>query len=171
MSITNRIIRVLKLDVSVFEEIERDPGANRQAALVVAGVALIAGLGSALGAAISPANAVASFLLTAVWTFASWFVWAAIAYWVGAGLFRGVASYAEVLRVTGFAFAPLVLAVIPFVGGLLGAIWTLIALFLAVRQGLDLQDMQAFITVVLGFIVYVIGNILVNGLFDLLLSL
>ena len=78
-------------------------------------------------------------------------------YFVGTSLFDGVADMGEMLRVIGFAYAPQMLCIIPCIGGLVGAIWSLIAGFVAVRQGLDLDNTKAFLTIVIGFVVYLVG--------------
>jgi hypothetical protein len=62
----------------------------------------------------------------------------------------------EMLRVIGFSFAPQVISIIPFIGPCIGLIWTLLAGFVAVRQGLDLTTGKAIATILIGFIVYVI---------------
>jgi hypothetical protein len=159
-----RVIGVFKLDVNVFEEIEHDQGATGQAAIIVAIAALLAALGSGIGASFSDGNFFLSFISTLIWTFVGWIVWSAVTYFVGTSLFGGVADMGEMLRVIGFAYAPQMLSVIPCIGWLVGAIWSLIAGFIAVRQGLDLDNTKAFFTVVVGFVVYIVGAVIL-GLF------
>ena len=159
-----RVIGVFKLDVNVFEEIEHDQGATGQAAIVVAIAALLAALGSGIGSSFSDGNFFLSFISTLIWTFIGWVVWSAVTYFVGTSLFGGVADMGEMLRVIGFAYAPQILSIIPCIGGLVGAIWSLIAGFVAVRQGLDLDNTKAFLTIVIGFVVYIVGAVIV-GLF------
>jgi hypothetical protein len=61
------------------------------------------------------------------------------------------------LRVIGFASAPLMLGIIPYFGGLIGALWAVTASFVAIRQGLDIDNIKAGATVIIGFVLYVIG--------------
>jgi hypothetical protein len=68
----------------------------------------------------------------------------------------------EMLRVLGYAQAPQLLAIIPCIGGLVGAIWALIAGFIAIRQGLDLDNTKAFLTALIGFGVVIVGYIIIN---------
>ncbi|HSO26614.1 MAG TPA: YIP1 family protein [Anaerolineales bacterium] len=164
-----RIAGVFRFRVATFEEIERDPRANGQALLVVSGVALITGLGYALGASLTGSDAFETFILTVLWTYASWLLWGFITYVLGTRIFGGIATFMEMLRVTGFAYAPLALAIIPFIGGLVGAIWTLAGLFLAVRQGLDIGDAKAFFTVLAGFVLYLLGIILSADVLQLII--
>jgi hypothetical protein len=159
----DRIIGVFKLDVPTFETIEHDRNATGQAALVVGIVALLAALGSGIGARFTGSGFVANFIGALVWTIIGWLLWSLVSYFVGTALFGGTATIDEMLRVIGFAYAPQVLAIIPCIGGLIGAIWSLIAGFIAIRQGLDLDDLRAFLTVLVGFAVYIAGNILITA--------
>jgi hypothetical protein len=155
-----RIIGVFKLDANTFEQIEHDPAATGQAALIVAIVALISGVGGGLAATLNPeagGNFLVSFLGWLVWTFVGWILWSVVTYLVGTSLFGGQATAGEMLRVIGFAQAPQVLGIIPCIGSIIGAIWSLIAGFIAVRQGLDLDNTKAFLTILVGFVVYLIG--------------
>jgi hypothetical protein len=88
-----------------------------------------------------------------------------VTYFVGTTFFRGQATVGEMMRVIGFAFAPQVLSIIPCIGGLVGAIWSLVAGFIAVRQGLDLDDLKAALTIVIGFLVYFLGSVLLASIF------
>lgn len=153
----NRIMGVFKLDVNTFEEVEHDETATGQAAIVVGLVALLSALGSGLGASFSGSNFLTSFIGTFVWAFVGWFLWSGVSYLVGTSLFGGQATLGEMLRVLGFAQAPQLLGIIPCLGGLVGAIWALIAGFIAIRQGLDLDNTKAFLTALIGFVVLMIG--------------
>lgn len=160
----DRIIGVFKLNAATFEEIEHDRDGTGQAALVVAIVAVLAALGAGGGAAFTNNSFMVSFISAFLWTLVGWLVWSFISYFVGTSLFGGTATVQEMLRVIGFAYAPQMLAIIPCIGGLIGAIWSLLAGYIAVRQGLDLDDLRAFLTILIGFVVYVIGSIIVNVL-------
>lgn len=71
------------------------------------------------------------------------------------------------LRVIGFAQAPQVLGINPYLGVILGAIWLLIAGFIAARRGLDLDNTNALLTGVAGFIGYVILWAIFGSVFGL----
>jgi hypothetical protein len=159
-----RVIGVFKLDVDTFEEIEHDQSATGQAAIVVAIVALLGAIGSGLAAVFSDQSFFTNFLTTLIWTFIGWVLWSAVTYLVGTSLFQGQADLGEMLRVIGFAYAPQALGIIPCLGTIVGIIWTLIAGFIAIRQGLDLDNTKAFLTIVIGLVVYIAG-FCVLGLF------
>jgi hypothetical protein len=157
-----RIIGVLKLDVNTFEEIEHDSNATGQAAIVVLIVSLVAAIGSGAGASIGGGSFLTSFLTTLIWTFIGWVIWSAVTYFVGTSIFHGQADMGEMLRVIGFAYAPQILGIIPCIGWIVGAVWTLVAGFIAIRQGLDLDNTKTFLTIVIGFLVYIVGAIIVG---------
>ena len=160
--LTDRIIGVFKLSPATFEEVEHDPNATSQAALIVAIVALLTGLGSGFGALFTDASFFGSFLSGLFWTFVGWILWSVVSYFVGTKMFSGTATVDEMLRAVGFAYAPQMLAIIPCVGGILGLIWSLVAGFIAIRQGLDLDDLRTLLTVAIGFGVYLVGYIILS---------
>lgn len=163
----DRILGVFKLDVATFEEIEHDTTATTQAAIVVLIVALVAAIGSGIGATIADGNFISSFIGQLITTFVGWLIWSAVTYFVGTSLFGGKATLDEMLRVIGFAYAPQILGIIPCVGAIIGFIWTLIAGFIAVRQGLDLDNGKAFLTIVVGAIAYAILLVILGTVFGL----
>jgi hypothetical protein len=160
----DRIMGVLKLDVATFEEIEHDQSALSEAAIIVAVVALLTGIGEGIGAT----NFVTAFLAALVWAFVGWIIWAAVTYFVGTSLFGGQADMGEMLRVLGYAQAPRVLGIlsgIPCVGLIIGVIvwvWSLAAAFIAIRQGLDIDNIKALLTVAVGWLVVFIGSFVIS---------
>lgn len=163
----DRVIGVFKLDAATFEEIEHDNTATSQAAMVVLIVALVSAIGSGISATIGDASFFSSFVGSLLATFLGWLVWSAVTYFVGTSLFKGQATLDEMLRVIGFAYAPQVLGIIPCIGFIVGAIWSLIAGFIAVRQGLDLDNTNALLTIIVGFIGYVILWAILGSVFGL----
>ena len=173
----SRIVGVFKLDANTFEEIEHDPSATSQAFIIVLVVALLSGIGRAGSAALRAAgtagsdgsallggtnSALTAFGVAVLITFIGWVVWSLLTFAIGTILFGGQATIGEMLRVIGFAFAPQLLGIIPCFGSLVGTLWTLVAGFVAVRQGLDLDNTRAGITVAIGAVVYFIGLAIVG---------
>ena len=69
----NRIFRAIKIDIDLFEEVEKDKKATFQAGIVVVLSSLAAGVGSIhLGAT--------NFLIAPALSLLSWYVWAYIIY-------------------------------------------------------------------------------------------
>ena len=83
-------------------------------------------------------------------------------WFVGTRLFKGQADLGEMLRVIGFAYLPMLLSIIPCIGGVIGILWTLTAGFIAIRQGLDLDNMKAFLTVLVGAVFYIALTAILN---------
>lgn len=165
-SMTERMIGAAKLDVDIYEEVEHDESATGQAAGVVAMAAVaqaIAGIGGGPGTIVGG-------LLAA---FVGWAVWAGVTYLIGDKILGGTATWGELLRTLGFAQSPgllIVLAVIPFFGGLVRlavGIWILVAGFIGLRQALDLGNLKTFFTAVLGWLALVVPMALLAGLWGL----
>ena len=162
-----RIIGVFKLDPQNFEAIEHDEGATGQAALIVLMVAILGGIGSAIGTSyMDGGSAIGAFFSTVISSFAGWVIWSFLTYFIGTRLFGGEADMGEMLRVIGFAYAPQMLGVIPCAGSLVGALWALAAAFVGIRQGLDLSNGKTFLTIIVGFLVYVVVAIVIGMLFS-----
>jgi hypothetical protein len=152
----NRIIGIFRLDVNTFEEIEHDQSATGQAALVVIIVAIVAGIGSGFGASIQGNPFFSGFIGTLISALVGWVVWSVVSWFIGTSFFGGQADVGEMLRVIGFAQAPQILGIIPCIGVLVGWIWSLIAGFIAIRQGLDLDNTKALLTIIIGFIFLIV---------------
>ena len=154
------------LDVSVYEEVEADSSATGQAALVV----VLAAIASAIGSVNE--NAIGALIGALV----GWAVWAAVTYFIGATLFKGTASWGELLRTLGFAQSPgllYVVGIIPVLGALAKlviGIWVLVAGIIAIRQALDISTGKAVATALLGWLLLMIlmavfaGSAFVAGL-------
>ena len=159
----NRMFGVLKLDVNTFEEVEKDQDATVQAGIVVLLAAIVGGVGSGLGGSLfGDGSFFSGFISTLLGAIIGWLLWSVVSYFVGTSFFGGQADLGQMLRVVGFAYTPQLLAIIPCIGGAIGAIWSLVAGFIAIRQGLDLDNAKAFLTTVIGFIAYVIVISLLN---------
>ncbi|MGE3728715.1 MAG: YIP1 family protein [Candidatus Sericytochromatia bacterium] len=155
-----RLIGILKFDIPTYEEIEHDESAMTQAMAVVGVVAVLGAIGTGLssGQGGGLVGAGASLLGALI----GWWVGAWVTYKVGTGLFKGQAdaTHQEMLRVLGFAQAPMALGVLTFIpgvgaiAGLVGGIWSLCTYFIAVRQGLDISNFQTVITILVMMVVY-----------------
>ncbi|MEW5986067.1 MAG: YIP1 family protein [Chloroflexota bacterium] len=161
----DRMMGVFKLDAKTFEDIEADQGATGQAAVIVLVVALLGGIGAGgFNAIMGEGDTfLTAFLFTVLSTVIGWVLWSVVTYFVGTALFGGQSSMGEMLRVIGFAYTPQLLRVIPCLGAIIGGLWTLAAGFVAVRQGLDLDNTKAFLTIVVGFIAYVALSVVLGG--------
>ena len=156
-SYTDRIIRAAKLDVNLYEEVEADKDAMRQAIGLVVLSSVAAGLASVAQAGIS------GILMGTIFALIGWLIWAYLAYAIGTKLLpepETKADYRELLRTTGFASAPGLIRVIGIIPGLAGivflvaGIWMLVAMVIAVRQALDYQStLRAVGVCIIGWII------------------
>ncbi len=163
--LVNRIIGVFKLDRQTFAEIEHDQSALTEAAIVVALVAFLSAIGTLLGTFVGDTGGginLVSIIVTFIMAFVSWIVWSAITYFVGTSLFGGEADLPEMMRVIGYATAPQMLGIIPCFGAIVGAIWSLIASYFAIKEGLDLDDGKTIATVLIGWLVAFLINVILG---------
>ena len=159
-SLTQRMFRAAKLDVSLYEEVEADPKAMGQAMTVVALASVAAGLGT-----ISQTGMI-GLIWGTIGAFAGWYIWAFITYIIGTKLLpepQTHADHGELLRTLGFAASPgliRVAGVIPLLGPLVmwaSAIWMLVATVIAVRQALDYRSTGRAVGVcIIGWIVQLV---------------
>src|SRR5688572_15431246 len=153
-----RIMRAVKLDRQLYEEVEADPAAFGQAFAVVilSSVFTVVGL---TGRFTLPEAAAA----VVIGIFA-WAAWSAIAFLIGAQFCpepQTQADWGELLRTTGFATAPgllSILGIFPVFEGLVtfvASVWILLAFGVAVRQALDYRSTLRAVGVCLaGWVLY-----------------
>ena len=156
-SLPERMIGAMKADVKTFQEIEADQNALGQAVTVI----VIAGVASLIGNIFR--QGVMFGVVNLVLTLIAYAVWSVMVVLVGTKLMpepTTKADFAEGLRVIGFSASPgvfNVLAIIPFLGPLLGFliwIWTLILGVIAAREVLDYSNTgRALIVCLIAFAV------------------
>jgi len=157
-SLTDRMMRAAKLDVHLYEEVEADTTAMGQAIGVVVLSSVAAGI-----AAVSETG-VGGIVIGTIAALVGWFVWAFLTYFIGTKILpeaQTSADLGELLRTIGFSSSPgviRVLGIIPglfWISSLVGSIWMLIAMVIAVRQALDYSStLRAVGVCVIGWLVY-----------------
>ncbi|MFH1480165.1 MAG: YIP1 family protein [Pseudomonadota bacterium] len=164
----DRIIRACKFDINLYEEVEADREAMRQALGIVILSSVAAGLGTLEKTGFN------GILIGSVTALVGWIIWAYLSYIIGTRFFpepQTKADYGELLRTIGFASSPGLIRVLGIIPGLtkiiflIATIWMLIAMVIAVRQALDYQSTLRAIGVCL------IGWIIQGLLFTLMFSL
>lgn len=189
-TLIRNMIRAAALDTDLFNRAERTPSMIWQAlAVVVIGGGLAAvgswigyentagadvwnGIRQWLGVGDFPIPTeggivvvVAAGVLSAV---VGWFVWAVTTSFIGTSVFKGTTDVGEMLRVLGFAQAPRVIGVIPFLGPV-AAVWVLVASVVAIREGLDFTTGRAVGTAIGGWLVWAllqqVASVLLTALF------
>ena len=161
----NRIVRAIKLDASLYEEVEADKSAMRQAMGIVVLASIAAGIG-AIGKA--GLGGILTGTLSALF---GWFVWSYITYIIGTKFLpeeQTEADLGELLRTIGFSSSPGLIRILGIIPGLteiiflVAGIWMLIAMVIAVRQALDYQSTSRAIGVcIIGWI----AQLIIFGIF------
>jgi len=154
MNLIDKMIRAAKLDAQLYEEVEKDTEATKEAFLVVLIGAICNGIGSV---GIVGAKGLIIGLLSGI---IGWLLWSVIIFLIGVKIFKHTSDIGELLRCLGFAYSPNVLSIlgiIPIIGFIIRfivSIWVLITFIVAVRQALDCGTERAIFISILGFIAF-----------------
>lgn len=168
-AVLNRLMRLIKFDTSVFDEV-RDDARELVPALVVAGVsALLAGLGAALFFVFNydeifrPDNPwLNMFILGGIFMAALYGVWVLIAYVVLVQVSKASVDLQSMFRTMGYAAWPLALSVLMFIPVLypVFAIGSIVLLFVmtiyAVQSVTNADSTQVVIANLAGMAVFVL---------------
>jgi len=160
MTLTDRLVGVLRLDAQAYEDIEHDRRATTQALAVVILGSLATGLGA--GLTFGPT----ALVRETVGGVAGWVMWAGVTYLLGTRVWpesETRTDMGELLRTIGFSYAPsffAIFGVLPRIGGAVRvavALWLLATTVLAVRQALDYRSTaKAFQVVFAGWLIFVL---------------
>ena len=155
-----RMMGAARLDAAIYEEVESDPSATKQALTAVILVALATGIGT-FGTG-GPAGLVVGIVAG----IGLWALWAWITYFVGTTILKTgetEANWGQLARTLGFAQSPGLLKVAGFIPVLgpwvftIASIWQLVAMVIAIRQALDFTSTWRAVGVAMvGFIPYVL---------------
>jgi hypothetical protein len=155
-----RIIRAMRLEPGLYEEVEADRDATGQAAGVVVLSSIVSGIGYGghLG--------IKTIFFGTLGALVGWMAWAVITYFVGTKILPSPQTRSdpgELLRTLGFAHSPAFLnifGIIPLLGWLVRVIiffWILFAWVIAVRQALDYTSTGRAVGVcVIGWLIYIV---------------
>jgi len=168
-SFGERLIGALKLDASVYEEVEHDTSAFGQAATVVALSSIAQGIGAYQQGGLS------NSLFSLAMGFVGWFIATGLVWLIGVKIMNCTSDYAELLRTLGFASVPGVLGILGVLplGALAGVlslailVLSVIAWVIAARQALDVSTGRAIVICVIAELVpavllVVLGALLVG---------
>jgi hypothetical protein len=171
------MIRAAALDLEFYNRAERTTGLTRQALVVVVLANALAAVGSWVGyentAGEELWNGIRGWIgigdfpvpseggifvmvgMGVLLAIAGWIVWAVVTSVIGTKVFEGTTDVGEMLRVLGFAQAPRVIGVIPFLGPV-AAVWVLVASVVAIREGLDFSTGRAIGTAIGGWLFWIL---------------
>jgi uncharacterized membrane protein len=163
----DRMVRAVRLDRTLFRQVADNPEYQNEAVIIAVIVSAIAAVGSLF----APENGVVLFIMQFLnGLLFGWLLWAAVAYFVGANLFKGRSSVGEMMRTLAYAGVPRLLGVfgfIPCVGWIVAVVgWVLsvIAGVIAIRESMEFDTTNAVITAVLGFLLFIIASIILGML-------
>lgn len=164
-----RMIRAAKLDADLYEEVEADKSAIKQAIIVVVLSSVAFGIGTI------DLYGIKGVISITVISLITWFLWAYVVYFIGVKILptpETKSDHGELLRTIGFSHSPgvlRILLIIPLIGPLIFfvvEIWTLVAMVIAVRQALDYTSTyRAFGVCVIGWIIYSISRYILAIIF------
>ena len=155
----DRLSGAVRLRRDVYEDIEHDPMATRQAVIVVIGTSVLAGI------AAIPGGGAFSLISITIGGIAGWAVYAGLAYYIGSHIFateQTAGDWIEVARTVGFATAPrglLIFGLIPGAYDLLSVVvlvWVLATTVTALVVALELSLWRAAATSLVAIIVQAI---------------
>ena len=147
--IVERAIGISRFARKYYQNVAADPGATVEAAIVVVVVAIATGLGG-LGAGIG------GFVAGILWAVIRWLLFTAAAWFLAREVFktRPEGSVTSLARVVGYAQAPGIIAIVGFIPllgwslSLVGNIWLVLSVVMALRYVLKLDFKQSFITAI-----------------------
>ncbi len=159
-TIFRNVTRAGLLDVDFYNRAELDTSLDGQAAVVVIVANAAAGVGAAFAA---EGNVFAAAGASAAAGIVGWLLWSYVAMVVGTRLFGGTSDFGQMRRVIGFAYAPLAIGIVPYLGPI-GAIWVLLAAVIAIREGMEFSTQRSIATMVVGWGAWVAATVAVNVL-------
>lgn len=174
------MIRAAALDPELYNRAERETSLTRQAFAIVVVAGALAAVGSWIGLentqdllggdvwnvfhewlgignfpVPSEGGIFVMVVVGVVLAIIGWIVWAITTAVIGTKIFKGTSDIGEMLRVLGFAQAPRVIGVVPFLGPV-AAVWVLVASVIAIREGLDFSTGRAIGTALGGWLVWIV---------------
>lgn len=165
-----RMLGAARLNAQTYEDVEHDSGATIQALLVVILVSIASFVGQLLAG--DEMNVAGALINGVAWGIISWALWALFTWIIGSTILKTEeteADWGQLARCTGFAQTPRLLNVfffIPILGPILvlvGVVWTIVAMLVAVRQSLDYTSTwRAFFVILLAFIPVLITSGLIG---------
>jgi hypothetical protein len=152
--------KALTLDGDFYENARNTPKNQRIARTIVILAAVSHAIGTAIILVINRATLpilILSLIVDALSVVGGYYFWTLTIWLIGQWLKRDSLTYGELLVPIGFAYAPQVLnflTIIPLLGRpieLLLALWSLLAVIVAVRQGLDIKTRWAALICLVGW--------------------
>jgi hypothetical protein len=166
--------RLLRLDLTVFDDICPDPSATLSAIVVVFAASVMAGIGSWLWAvqwrAVEATDVfLKSLVIGSILQTLAWFIWVYIVFQVLARAYGARTDFVELIRGMGYGFAPVGMSVliavsgfaVPF--GVISITGAVLLTFFATQSASNAEPRQLMVANFAGFSVFaVVMGILAN---------
>ena len=149
------IVSAAVLDVDFYRRAEETPALNKQVTVVVLLANLLAGIGSAIAVEGSILLGAVTGVVTGV---IGWLLWSAISLFIGTRFLGGTADFGEMARVIGYALVPIGIGIVPWLG-FVGALWSLAAAAIAIREGLDVSTWKALASTAVGWAAWLLLSV------------
>ena len=167
-SVSGWLGRLIRLDVTIFDEIRSEPSATPSAIVIVLGASVMAGIGSWLWAVQTDGVEatevlIKSLVVGSVLQMLVWFIWVYLVFQVLARAYGARVEFSELIRTMGFAFAPVGMSIlvsiisftVPFgVVSLAGA--TLLSHF-AIESSSNAEPRQILVANFVGFLIFAVA--------------
>ncbi len=170
-AVLDRVMRLARLDTTVFDEVKDDLNETISAVVLVAIASLIAGIGVWLwllvdvpsGADVDFGNVLVNVLLLGtIFSVVLWAIWVAVTYVVLVQVYKETVDFQTLLRPMGYAAIPLVITVFMVLSGIALAIavvamglWLVFAIY-ATQAASNASSDRVVVATLAGFAVYCI---------------
>ena len=174
----SRVFRAIRLDSTLYEEVEARPDLDRESWILLLIIALLNGLIFAIaGASMGDMGfSIVAILGMILVTFISFLLTVFAIWFVGSKLFGGLGDFGEVRRALAYAYSPALFLAIPCVNFIV-ILWLMATMFIATRQTLDISNGRTFVVIIVAglllFFVQIIlstmgfvGTAMLGGLFQ-----
>ncbi len=179
--LVNRLMRLARLDTSVFDEVKSDVNATIPAIVVAVVATLLSGVGGWLWWVFEDNPDSGDFffksaILGTIFAVALWVAWLAVAYVVLTQLFREQADMYQLVRTMGHAAAPLGVAILMFIPGIsFGVGAAAVALFfgtttIAIQSTTAASPAKVLLANAIGFAIWAIVLDLLASDYDSILA-
>jgi len=144
-----RIFRALKLDVTLYEEVEEREDLNIESWLIILAICLVNAFFVMIFFLFTQAGfweTILTVISTAMTFIISFLVSVSTIWVVGSKIFGGMASFGELRRSFSYANLPLLFGWIPCIN-ILVIFWYLATSFVAVRQSMDISNGRTIVVI------------------------
>jgi hypothetical protein len=174
--LVNRLVRLARLDTTVFDEVRLDASATVPSVIVAVVATFLAGFGGWLWWVMSSnfdtgsgQVLIKSAILGSIFAIAMWVVWVLLIYVILTQVFRAQADVQQLVRTMGMAAAPLGLTILMFIPGIsFGIALASVALFfglstMAAQAATNAAPAKVLVASIAGFAVWAIVLTVLTG--------